>query len=134
MKKCISKLILSTIFSIIFQTSFGQSGSWVWLKGDNVGNPLGNNGTMGVASPNNEPSGRYQSAYWLDLQGNFWVFGGVGGNDELWKYSPITNNWTWIRGNSGSGTYGTMGIPSVLNNPPNLGYGSNCWTDYNGDL
>lgn len=125
---------------LIFLTStfatYAQSGNWVWLKGDS--SSLGNYGTIGVSSPSNEPPARYQASYWKDLEGNFWIFGGNPGYNDLWKYSPISNEWVWMHGPkygaSMSGFYGTMGVPSVLNNPPSLGYGSNCWTDSLGDL
>ena len=131
-------LLIILYFALLPLSSFAQSGNWVWLKGSNTGASMGNYGTMGVSSPGNEPPARYQAAYWTDLNGNFWLFGGVGDLNDLWKYNPISNEWTWVKGptlsTSMSGVYGTMGVPSVLNNPPALGYGANCWTDKNGDL
>jgi gliding motility-associated-like protein len=118
--------------------TFAQSGNWVWLKGESSSSSLGHYGTLGVSSPINEPPARYQCAYWLDLKGNFWIFGGVNNFNDLWKYNPTINEWTWVKGpqlgTNLSGIYGTQGVPSVLNNPPALGYGANCWTDTAGDL
>ena len=128
------------LITILFSsyTLKAQSGSWVWLKGENTGASFGNYGTKGVSSATNEPPARYQAAYWTGKNGNFWLFGGVNGYNDLWKYNPITNEWTWVKGpqlkTSMSGVYGTMGVPSSLNNPPALGYGSNCWTDSTGDF
>lgn len=72
--------------------AIAQSGTWTWLRGDSTGG-IGNPGIMGVASPTNDPPATYQAAYWLDLQGNFWIFSGVNGmnDNKLWKYNPTTN-------------------------------------------
>jgi gliding motility-associated-like protein len=135
MKKYTSLLVL-LVYLLLPVYNFAQSGNWVWLKGADS-TSFGDYGTLGVSSPSNEPPFRYQAAYWSDLEGNFWVFGGSSLND-LWKYNPITNEWTWVHGpklaTSPSAVYGTMGVPSVLNNPDNVGYGANCWTDSIGDL
>jgi len=134
----INKLLIILYLVLLPLVSIAQSGNWVWLKGADTMGSKGNYGTLGVSSPSNEPPARYQAAYWTDLNGNFWLFGGVGDLNDLWKYNPISNEWTWVKGptlsTSMSGFYGTMGVPSVLNNPPALGYGANCWTDNIGDL
>jgi len=132
------RILLLIIYTVYTFTALAQSGNWVWLKGEDTANSLGNYGIMGVPSSTNEPPARYQAAYWTDLKGNFWIFGGAPRCNDLWKYSPISNEWTWIKGpmlnTNVSGEYGTMGVPSVLSNPPALGYGANCWTDPSGDL
>lgn len=135
------KLILLTLFGFLSSLAQSQSGNWVWLKGSNVGNAAGNYGAMGVANATNEIPARYQAAYWLDQQGNFWVFGGASGAsnfNDLWRYNPTTNVWTWMKGPQAQSNlapvYGTLGVPSPLVNPAALGYGANCWTDNAGDL
>lgn len=35
-------------------------------------------GNQGNGSANNVPGARYFSSSWTDLQGNFWLFGGLG--------------------------------------------------------
>jgi gliding motility-associated-like protein len=143
MKNTFLKLLfLAAILFSFNNYSFSQSGQWVWMKGDNVQGAPGNYGTKGVSSPTNEPPGRYQCAYWLDLQGNFWIFGGTDFTssivNDLWKFNPTTNEWTWMNGPQGStnpnGVFGTKGVPSPLNFPAAAGYGANCWTDLAGDL
>lgn len=133
-----SKVLFFIIIVLSTVSSKAQSGNWVWLKGSDVKGSTGNYGTIGVSSPANEPPPRYQAAYWTDLNGKFWMFGGVPGLNDLWKYDPITNEWTWVKGpkntTSPAGVYGTMGVPSVLNYPAAVGYGANCWTDAAGDL
>jgi beta-lactamase regulating signal transducer with metallopeptidase domain len=36
--------------------------------------------------------------------------------NDLWKYSPLANQWTWVSGNNTvnvTGVYGTKGVPSL---------------------
>ena len=84
-------------------------------------------GTKGVAASTNKPGARFYPAYAKDAQGNFWMFGGGGytnstyGNlNDLWKYNPTTNQWTWISGdktpNQGS-VYGIKGVADASNKP-----------------
>jgi len=107
-----------------------QGGSWVWLKGSNTPNDFGSPGTQGVSNTSNEPEGRYQAANWIDQNGNFWIFGGLDNfhaeRDDLYRYTPSTNTWTWMKGsltNGNPGVYGTMGVPSPANNPGSRGWG-----------
>ncbi len=140
MRKLISLLCILLLY---FTSSlFAQSGIWTWMHGSNTTSlAIGNYGTIGVPSPTNDPPGRYQAAYWTDLQGNFWIFGGVYNSDQLndlWKYDVSTNTWTWVGGpqylTSTTGIYGTKGVPSSTTWPGGTGWGANCWTDHNGDL
>ena len=137
-KQILKSSIALILFVFISFQSHSQSGQWIWMKGENTPNSLGNYGTKGVSSPTNEPHGRYQCAYWLDLQGNFWIFGGAPLSNDMWKFNPVTSEWTWMNGPqlgiNMAGVYGTKGVPSPLNFPPATGYGANCWTDLAGDL
>jgi len=135
------KKILLLIFLFRFSYSFGQGGEWVWLRGDSTTNQPGNFGTRGVSNPTNEPPSLYEACEWIDLNGNFWLFGGLHpGADygDLWKYVPSTNEWTWMKGpgipHGDAGVYGTQGVPSPLNHPPAIWSGINSWTDLNGNL
>jgi N-acetylneuraminic acid mutarotase len=111
---------------------------WVWLKGDKSTNESGQYGTLGVASINNKPGARYGSRTWIDKDGNMWLFGGYGYDsntqgilNDLWKYNPTTNQWTWINGDNTinqPGVYGEQEISSPLNKP-GARYASVCWTD-----
>ncbi|MFM2225976.1 MAG: hypothetical protein RJA07_2178 [Bacteroidota bacterium] len=135
------KLICTILLLGLSLVTFAQSGMWTWMHGSNTSlGATGNYGTMGVPSPTNDPPGRYQAAYWTDLQGDFWIFGGVmgGAGNDLWKFNVSTNQWTWIGGPQGiaspNAVYGTMGVPSSTTWPGGTGWGANCWTDHNGDL
>lgn len=134
-------ILLITIFSFTFLNNCSAQGIWTWMKGSNTGGAIGSYGTKGVAAATNEPPARYQTAYWNDMNGNLWLFGGVVGGilyNDLWKYDVSTNQWTWMSGPQAAtgqnGNYGTIGVPSVNNFPSARGYGANCWTDNNNNL
>jgi hypothetical protein len=136
MKKLLLLILLFTIQSV----SYAQNGgTWTWIHGDSTQNLTGNYGTKGVSTPSNLPPGRYHPAFWKDLNGNFWMFGMSHSPNiaDMWMYNPTINEWTWMSGSNtaaGTGNYGTKGIPSVNNYPPNRGFGASCWTDSAGDL
>ncbi len=119
------------------------SQQWTWINGDKIPEQFGVYGTQGVASPSNKPGGRTGSASWVDLTGNFWLFGGSGlaaasGGilNDLWKYDPLTNQWTWVKGdntNSVAGVYGTKGVAAAANKPGTR-FASVSWIDNSGNL
>lgn len=100
---------------------------WTWVKGPSGINSTGIYGTLGVASPANQPGGRYWPATWVDNSGKFWVLGGrgysanlLGRLNDLWRFDPTTNNWTWMGGSANQdtpGTYGTQGVAAASNFP-----------------
>ncbi len=100
---------------------------WTWRKGSKLRDQQGIYGTKGTPASGNSPGGRGYASCWTDHQGNFWLFGGNGYSaassgvlNDLWRYSPATNQWTWMNGSSGQsqvGTYGTPGIPAPANTP-----------------
>ena len=80
-----------------------QGGEWIWESNNNTSNPVGSWGTMGVSSPSNKPNGRCGTSSWKDNSGNLWLFGGGDYSssltrNDLWRYNPTTNNWTWMSG------------------------------------
>ncbi len=137
-----NKYFIVILFYFSSLSCFSQAGQWTWMGGSAgaVSSP-GSFGTLGVPSATNVPPGIYEGVYWTDLQGNFWIFGGVNNwpvLNDLWKYDPSINQWTWIKGSGGlldqPGVYGTLGVPSALNNPGARGWGASSWTDNVGDL
>jgi hypothetical protein len=140
MKK-LSSIHLFT-FSIFFLNFVNAQppGQWVWLKGSYYANPITSWGTMGVTNSANQPPAVYEPCEWKDNDGNFWFFGGVSGAAEyggLWKYNPLINQWTWIKGTNllnYYGNYGIQGIPSPSNNPPGRGWGASSWVDKDGNF
>jgi hypothetical protein len=116
---------------------------WTWMRGDSTANHIGIYGTQGVASNTNQPGARSGSMTWTDASGNLWLFGGylsfnppTGAFNDLWKYDPATNMWTWMKGDSTQnhiGIYGTQGVASLSNQPGSRIYGMT-WTDATGNL
>jgi N-acetylneuraminic acid mutarotase len=119
------------------------SNQWTWVCGSNTNNQNGVYGTLSVPSPVNIPGGKYFPTCWSDASGNMYMFGGYGYStvsvnylNDLWKYNPVTNQWTWINGSSGSnatGVYGTLGIASALNIPGSR-FSSAGWKDVSGNF
>lgn len=117
---------------------------WTWVSGSNLANQAGIYGTQGVAAPSNIPGGRAYTVSWRDTSGVLWVFGGhaidwqgtLGDSNDLWKFDPITLEWTWISGSNDVeqwGVYGTKGVANPSNVP---GGRSNAvsWLDSSGSL
>jgi hypothetical protein len=100
---------------------------WSWISGSKIRAQVGIYGTKGIPSPLNVPGSRIGAVSWVDASGNFWLFGGDGlasidlGNlNDLWKFNPVTLEWTWISGSNRSdhaGSYGKKGIADPANAP-----------------
>jgi|SRR6185436_6511501 len=130
------RISLCSTFLFFMHSAFPQAGEWVWIKGDSLGNQPGNFGVQGVPNPANNPPGFYEPCVWKDLNGNFWLFGGMDFNafpyNDLWKYDPVSNEWTWMKGQGvpfPTPVFGTQGVSSPANNPPGTEYGVAAWTD-----
>lgn len=116
---------------------------WTWINGDYATGITPSYGTRGVATSTNKPGARYSSISWTDASGNMWLFGGygfatdgLGYLNDLWKYNPSTNQWTWMKGDTTTnsiGAYGTQNISSPTNKP-GARYGSISWADASGNL
>jgi hypothetical protein len=128
-----------------FPTFISQAQNFTWMTGTTTPNALGIYGTQGVPSVNNCPGARRDAASWVDLNGNLWLFGGEGYASfssspvylsDLWRYNPITNEWTWMNG-AGIGNQplvnGTAGVPSAAVHPGGLKSAST-WVDQSGNL
>lgn len=127
------------IFFLCINQIYGQAGMWTWVHGDTTAAYSIIYGTQGVPSPANSPSGGYEGCEWTDKQGKFWFFGSstYAFDNNLWKYDPSTNMWTWMKGpgvGSDSGFYGIQGVPAISNNPPCRGFGPASWVDTTGNL
>lgn len=113
---------------------------WTWMSGDNFFHSPGNYGIKGVPSVFNCPASREECvSAWFEND-NFWIFGGTDYNivrkNDLWKYNTLTNEWTWMTGDSTAGAppvYGTKGISSPANDP-GARYCYSHWKDLNDNL
>jgi len=130
------------------------TGKWSWMGGSSTfalhnSGSNGVYGTLRVPADGNIPAGRHCAARWTDSYGNLWLFGGwgidyngvlgtAGELNDLWKFNPSTNQWTWMEGsNSGgqSGVYGTLRTPALADTPGSRRGVSNAnWTDAGGNL
>jgi gliding motility-associated-like protein len=134
---------------ILFILGFGtnliaQNGLWTWMKGSTTPDFPGNFGVQTVPAASNEPPAVYEAAEWTDNNGNFWIFGGIttgvsGGtyHSALWRYDPVANTWTWMKGPSAfssTSVFGVQGVPSPANYPSGRGFGAVSWTDLNNNL
>lgn len=119
---------------------------WAWISGENTPDASGIYGTQGVANSNNQPGARYDAVSWVDNNGDFWIFGGLGvdGNgstgwlNDLWKYDPAINSWTWMKGSESrdqDGVYGSIGVAASGNTPGARNHRIPfVWSDKNGHL
>ena len=133
------------------------SPEWTWMAGSNKANQPGIYGSLGTPAPGNTPGSRVGASTWTDSSGNLWLFGGSGsdatgnyGYNDLWEFSPSTNEWTWMGGsntvpcvNQGTcgqpgqygnpGVYGSLGT-SAPGNIPGGRYAASAWIDSSGHL
>jgi N-acetylneuraminic acid mutarotase len=120
------------------------NGQWTWIGGSNTLDAAGVYGTQGAAASGNVPGARVRSVSWIDSAGKLWLFGG-GGEDsagtagrlnDLWRYSPVSGQWTWVSGSNtadASGVYGTQGTAAAAN-VPGARISPVSWIDKAGDL
>ena len=122
------------------------TGQWTWLRGPQTF-AMGSYGRLGVpADTNDPPSARPMPAFWVGSDGQFYLFGGGDlanhwaymstGFNDLWRYNPLTNQWTWIKGSKApikAGTYGVQRVPDIANNPGSRG-AATAQTGLNGEV
>ncbi|HYV94319.1 MAG TPA: kelch repeat-containing protein [Chitinophagales bacterium] len=87
---------------------------WTWMRGSKVALHPGYYGIKGVEDTLNNPPSRMVFAKFTDADGNFWFFGGGSWNsydyyNDVWKYNPVANKWTWVSGSNVAGDPGTAG-------------------------
>jgi N-acetylneuraminic acid mutarotase len=153
-----------------------QGGDWTWISGSSTAptfqpasgyypGQAGVYGTLGVAAAGNIPGGRMGAVGWTDSSNNLWLFGGIGYDsngcvgylNDLWKFDPSKNQWTWVSGtsliipkapiigttgtNPGQGfacggtwgSYGTIGV-AAAGSVPGGRSGASGWIDSSGNL
>jgi N-acetylneuraminic acid mutarotase len=134
---------------------------WTWMGGSNLdftsGGGYGVYGTLGTPAAGNIPGDRTNSYSWTDGAGNFWLFGGAGVGasgdsgtlNDVWEFNPLTNQWTWMKGQSTipaqpvgtysgvpvgpEGVYGTLAVPATANTPGGR-EGGVAWMDSAGNF
>lgn len=125
-----------------------QSGEWTLVRANQPSHMEGSNvfGSLGISGPQNTPGTLSASVTWTDKKDNLWIFGGEGIGDiegetwgdlnEIWKYNPRNNTWTWMGGEQISnpvGIYGTQDQPQDTNQAGGREYVA-AWTDPYGNF
>jgi hypothetical protein len=120
------------------------SNEWVWINGPDFCGDVGSYSPVCFTSPTNLPVSRMESrSCWVDNAGDFWMFGGLAVDtsityyamwlNDMWKYSPVNNEWKLIWGDTipnQHGDFGIKGVASPCNRP--LGrMGSVSWYEPN---
>ena len=133
----------ANVTTVLVSCRAGVSNQWVWQSGSDTAGAAGVYGSQGTAAPENFPGARWGVGFWVDATGSLWVFGGVGGNlagsgylNDLWQYSPGTNEWAWVGGSQAlnvAGSYGTQGTAAAGNTPGARAYAAT-WSDAAGNL
>jgi hypothetical protein len=94
------------------------TGYWAWMAGNDTMSSnngwTGVYGTLGSAASLNNPGSRIYSSTWTDSNNNLWLFGGQGYDstggygdlNDLWEFSPTTNEWAWMAGSNLAGQLG----------------------------
>lgn len=119
-----------------------STNQWAWMGGSSSTDQAGIYGTLATPATGNIPGARTGATGWVDSSGKLWLFGGSGYDgtgyfsqlNDLWKFNPSTNQWTWMGGsNTGdhTGVYGTIGIPAADNIPGSRDSATG-WTDTSG--
>jgi len=142
----VRKIIAAVVFAasvLPASVSRADYGEWTWISGSDTILQAGTYGTQGVPDADNVPGARYGSAAWTGADGSFWLFGGYGLDsagdtknllNDLWRYDPDNNTWTWVNGADtvlAAGIYGTQGVPAA-GNVPGARYSSASWRDSSG--
>lgn len=141
MKTSIFKL--SVLASFFFALNV-QAQNWVWMHGTDSINSLPMYGPSATYSTTNRPGSLEGAAYWTDLNGNFWMFGGstlTGTNtnsqfvNDLWRFDVGLNAWQRVRGSGTMNTavYGTLNVVASTNSPGGRRNAA-AWTDNSGNL
>ncbi|MGD0831747.1 MAG: chitobiase/beta-hexosaminidase C-terminal domain-containing protein [Terracidiphilus sp.] len=132
-----------------FNPALGTSGEWAWVGGSSTldcttsgtytycSNWPGVYGQKSSFADGNNPGSRSSGVSWIDKNGNFWLFSGDDGLNDLWEFSPTlgtAGQWAWMSGNDSgytNGYYGTLGTPGGV---PGTRVKAAGWTDNSGNL
>jgi len=113
---------------------------WTWMSGTNLFNNTGNYPGLCINDTAAVPTFRVEhKCCWTDACGNFWLMGGnnnAGCINDLWRFNPVTLEWTWVNGNNITNTlstFGTLGVSSATNVAGSR-MGHSGWVDGNNNL
>jgi N-acetylneuraminic acid mutarotase len=128
------------------------TGQWAWMGGDDTvpvsGEPdPGVYGTAGIPAAGNFPGSLTFTSQTTDHNGNTWIFGGWGYNDNnlnalpnaLWEFDQSAGEWAWFSGGQDDNpdfnpsVFGTQGV-SAAGTTPGSRWDVASWADANGKL
>jgi len=129
-----------------------STGEWTWMGGESTlpatgENDLGVYGMLGVPAAGNYPGSLTFASEATDPNGNTWIFGGWGFNNnnqnslpnKLWEYVQSSGEWGWMAGpvvanpDFDPAVYGTQGV-AAAGNTPSTRWDVFTWADANGNL
>ena len=137
----IKPLIFIIVVLLNAISASAQQNEWTWMKGDNnpvyVDSSLPVYGPLGVSSSSYRPGKRTNPTMWSSADGTIWLFGGSGYTEiftygllnDLWKYNPATNEWTWVKGNNTIDNIGVYANPTASLNKPGGRRSAVGWVD-----
>lgn len=104
---------------------------WTWMGGSSTQNVVAVKGGSGVYSATFTPGARFGGNLWFS-QGSTFVFGGFSQlsssglehTNDLWRFNG--SMWSFIR--TGTASFGSKGVTSFANNPPER-YAAASWFD-----
>lgn len=113
------------------------SNAWSFRGGS--GNLIEQTGDYTGSTP--KPGSKYSAAAFKGTDGSFWMYGGLrgdgsitnplGATDDLWKFNPVTEQWTVVNGN------GDVNKPvnyNFTNGNPGSRIGAAAWMDHRGSI
>ncbi len=119
---------------------------WAWMAGDTtLADRFGEYGQRGLPDAANKPGSRQTALTWVDIHGKLWLYGGYGLGEsgvfarlnDMWRYDPATNQWTWMFGDKNPGTAnGLAGTYTALGAVGKPGARRQCdtWVDKDGNF
>jgi N-acetylneuraminic acid mutarotase len=139
------KIFILVVFLIsLWPSQQSQAQNVIWLAGSSVLDDQASYGTMGIEAASNKPGSRREFLTLTDASGGMWLFGGYGRTtgptigylNDLWKFNPVNNQWTWVSGTNlrnQLGNYGAQLTPSTTNRPGSRRWAAG-WADNSGNL
>jgi PKD repeat protein len=116
-----------------------STNEWTWVRGTGY-NSQPAYGVKGVPAATNNPGARIVYSHWTDDNGNFWMMNGATvwawaeDRNDVWRYNPVTNEWTWMAGTSiadDAGNYFSMCDLNSTNNPGGRSEDKSTFRDHN---
>ena len=107
--------VIPTVMNDLWNYNLNNN-KWTWFSGININNLFGIYNQLNTPDARNIPGARADHVTWFDVDNNLWLLGGYGFSEinfgylnDLWKFNPLTRQWTWIRGEKLVNEFGNFG-------------------------